>query len=1633
MWLCVWLCILVAPKINWAQTCQSISISAQDYTICKDHSVVLVSNGVPAGSKYQWHLGPWMVKNDQDTVRFAALKSGSFEASLSITTPTNLSCLVKLKTKIEVVGRPDTLSLSISTDDKICELPKKVTIDALGGQKDFNYTYIIETLGDGSKDYLFREKSSESSITHTFNHPGYKKLVLEIENANGCKTLLAYDSLIHAAHLESPVISYDDPQTCDEKIVDFDITNPLPTGLQYQWKFENATPSTSQLPAPKNIKFSSPGAHGVRLTVSNGKGCEMTSEISDGIKVGTEKLFDIDISESEVCHGNAVVLKQVGANLSNGEIEWLLPTGSVDQSQSNDRIQTTTFLSPGYHSVGLKYTYGGCETEVNYSDTIKINKLKASFSAAQYCDCEPRAITFYNSSTSSDPNAKVQYRWTVLEDNRVLDSDTTQDFTYDFRSFGNYIVRLIATSSNGCRNITSKEINLRPLEVDFKISSDKVCLGQQISTKINKANTCLTDAQLIKWSIYNQAGTAVYEFEGEALNYKFSQTGVYDIGLKITTGNGCTDEKIVKRAIEVFQIESFAIADKEFLCAGDSVEVKVNQGPYVVSATHQWLIIDPETKARNTGFGRSLNFPISRPGTYDIHLTSTLNSQCADTVVVEDAFKVSGVEGNISNSIKASCLPLNADLEIEVKKNIHHRSASSNLTYRWAIKDSLKTKFSSPYDSITTVEIGNAGIYDLQLTVKNSDGCEAVIEKKNALYAGVVSRFTSNPVACLDVPLKVTNRSYVNPKTYRWITKDPSIEVKPNKKARTPTIIFTELGKYELQLIAKNDIGCVDTFTRELEVIDFNFSFTSEQAGEVLCAPAFVTFEVTHTNVDSFFWEFGDGVDLGITNTESAHFYDILDQDPNNEYRFDVSLVAFSKYGCSDTLTRSDYIKLAGPRPKFIADPLVGTQSLDVEFFEQNEGVSHYLFDYGDNSSIDSSEMNIHTYGIEDSTVLFEEYTPRMVAFDPRGCKRSYSGAPIRIYNTAIARFTADTLEACDSVTVQLSNQSVFADSFAWYLDGAETAFSHDYEPEIQLFAGLHTITLEVFNLAGASNRKTRKDFILVHEKPQVAIELSRELLCVGKEVTFNDKSKSANNIASWLWDFQPSNPGIDISKEKSVTKTYQESGKYSVSLTVSDIFGCQNSKLFSDTVSVGAPVQIVHPGLSYVSFESEQVLSTRISPNDTQGTHGFFIQEIVNGIGEPIQVLNQPTNKPIYSGNHYVRLRNKEATYQLMAIDQCEDTVAVGPAHYPIHLQIDTNDNFLPRLSWNPYIGWNGVERYEVLRAEYGSSLKTLVTLPAEQTTYIDSQVCGLKYEYLIRAYSNDAERSESPRDTIHPNYVPPRGRTSLLYTTVVDNKYILTTWKKDPHPTIEYYTIARTDPNFGYVEEHVVVEDTFYLDSIEVFTARDIYSYEIKAVDFCENSTETSLKGNSIVCMVERSEDHNDIEWNLFEDWPSASTTYYVERGNEGGTFETIFQGKNVTQFRDENIFTNEDDVFQYRIKAVFGQHTVYSNVVRELPDMKVYVPNAFTPNNDGVNDQFIVYGSGGQNGADEEVDNFSMTIFNRWGQIVYQSKDIHEGWDGSFQGQDSPPGTYLCNVEFRNKSGQFTYHAGNIVLIR
>ncbi|MFT3846534.1 MAG: gliding motility-associated C-terminal domain-containing protein [Lacibacter sp.] len=93
--------------------------------------------------------------------------------------------------------------------------------------------------------------------------------------------------------------------------------------------------------------------------------------------------------------------------------------------------------------------------------------------------------------------------------------------------------------------------------------------------------------------------------------------------------------------------------------------------------------------------------------------------------------------------------------------------------------------------------------------------------------------------------------------------------------------------------------------------------------------------------------------------------------------------------------------------------------------------------------------------------------------------------------------------------------------------------------------------------------------------------------------------------------------------------------------------------------------------------------------------------------------------------------------------------------------------------------------------------------------------------------------------------------------------------------------------------------------------------------------------------------------------------------------------------------------------------------------LNDAVVFTPNAFTPNNDGLNDWFGPLG--------KVPESFSMQIFNQYGETVFKSTNMNNRWDGTFRGKRQPPGTFIFFIQYKDMLKKPKQQKGTLLLIR
>jgi len=171
------------------------------------------------------------------------------------------------------------------------------------------------------------------------------------------------------------------------------------------------------------------------------------------------------------------------------------------------------------------------------------------------------------------------------------------------------------------------------------------------------------------------------------------------------------------------------------------------------------------------------------------------------------------------------------------------------------------------------------------------------------------------------------------------------------------------------------------------------------------------------------------------------------------------------------------------------------------------------------------------------------------------------------------------------------------------------------------------------------------------------------------------------------------------------------------------------------------------------------------------------------------------------------------------------------------------------------------------------------------------------------------------------------------------------------------------------------------------------------------------------------------------------SAPKSMFIPNKLEGDFFnaEILFNnvstgGKNyLWNFDDGSLSSEENPTYRFRDTGYFTVYLVVSNDVGCFDTSSVeirikdvfymYVPNAFSPNSDGVNDVFHLQYRG--------ISDFNLTVFNRWGEILWHTNKPDESWDGKYQGKLVEQGVYFYSISGSSNLGNAFGEKGTLTI--
>jgi gliding motility-associated-like protein len=328
------------------------------------------------------------------------------------------------------------------------------------------------------------------------------------------------------------------------------------------------------------------------------------------------------------------------------------------------------------------------------------------------------------------------------------------------------------------------------------------------------------------------------------------------------------------------------------------------------------------------------------------------------------------------------------------------------------------------------------------------------------------------------------------------------------------------------------------------------------------------------------------------------------------------------------------------------------------------------------------------------------------------------------------------------------------------------------------------------------------------------------------------------------------------------------------------------------------------------------------------------------------------------------------------------------------------------------------GIVNYSITR-----NSAPYVTIGANPFNDIDI-VCKTDYCYQVTSNYGAGSTSVSLEKcgTSFSNLVP----TAIDdVTATVDVQGAVLTWTQDPAFVPVDYSVTRRSGS-GTYQFYTTTPSSPYTDT--GFNSAGKFCYLIDYKDQCDNNS--SVGGP--VCPVGLAgtlslSNTINLTWSGYKGWKLGIKDYVLEKYNVSGTlFQAITLTPTDTVYLDD-VPDPDNQYVRYRVRIRPNDPALasaYSNELEFFRNANLYAPNAFTPNNDALNDSFQVQG--------QYIQKMKLRIFDRWGAMVFATEK-NEPWDGTSSGKAMPPTTYVWKVDITDKAGRTFSEEGTVALIR
>ena len=1421
---------------------------------------------------------------------------------------------------------------------------------------------------------------------------------------------------------------------CVPLVVNFINQSTGSGNLTYLWDFGNGNTSNLQNPVANYIN---PGTYTVKLIVTNG------TDYDTIIKPNYIKVFKNPQANFTVGPPNYGCVPFT-INFTSNCILGDAPINSYvwdfgNGTNSNLQNPSATYTQVGYYNVSLLVTdTNGCKGNITIPNAvIASSKPTVSFTADYTSSCTaPFTVNFINQSSGM---GSLTYLWRFGDGT----TSTAQNPSHTYTQNGSYTVTLIVTNQYGCKDslVIQNYINISEINAAISVSpNDTVCPNQTITFTNLSGSTSL-------WS-FGDGGTSTLNSPTHA----YSNPGTYQVILIAAPGTQCQDTATI--TIFVRTPPNAQFTPNSYFSCGNSITFTPNNQNGIY---YHW---DFGVSSTNSDTSNQIisNYTYSQEGSYYVTLTITDQYGCTGTYTNPTPIVVDFCKVNISASVNNGCKPLAVDFSPTIDCN-----ANTTVTqYLWNFGDGQISNLQSP-----THIYQDTGTFYATLTITTNLGCTAFdsikIEIGETQHPQVSFNFTGG---CANDTVHFislsTDSNYID--TYSWTFVNDSMVTVATSNEAHPNITFEGNGIISLTYTITQN-GCTTTLQLD-SIFKLDGPYTENiDTVMVSCENPYLIGAVMPVikEANRWYWDMNnDGIfedSTVLPHPVYAYNDTCWFTYPSNQ-TYTIRFIAYNdSTGCFWEETLS--IKIWDIKANLtVQSPTCYNNVLFNILGSQDFDPNSYLFNYGDGTS---GTNFLHNFPQQSAN-----YWAYVYMTNPIGCKDTDS-VYIRVFHPNPA-FVGNPLNFCVPYNISLIDSST-ADTtivhWQWTISPSSLT-STDQNPNFDIVVpGWYNVSLTVVDALGCQNTLTQQNYFYANDLiPNISS--TDNTLCKGDTAYFFSNVAGAQD---YIWNFGDGSP---LYNGANPSHLYQDTGKYTVTLYVSNnLPGCLDSATYVNYIQI------------------QDILADFYVPTTDTNCYPFNVQitNLTSQNYSPTWLWNfgdgtsstefSPFHSYVMPGQYWLTL---EATtsFGCKSRDSVLITVS-GP-----YTQIILSDSIICKGD-TIFFDVTNPQNINYYNWDFGDGSSSNLQQTFHQYNFVPAN--GYFIPSLV--YCSDVGCCQYATDTIFVHqvmanfsYVQQNGSTDStacnIATLIFNNLSIGAnsyTWnfgdgttENAQIPSNHTYQSNGQTPQTYYITLYIT-SDIGCVDSIKKpFIVYPLPEIQIgQDVSICRGSSvQLTVSGGNVVMWYPFTGLDNPSSYTPLAN-PDSTTTYTATIYDTYGCSNTaslnvivqqvpaLSNSPDTTIIIGElvNLWTQTNQNVTYLWTPSEGlsctdcpnpiaqplHSTTYTVMITDTmncfqvtgtvhievrEEFTIDVPTAFTPNGDGNNDIIYVKGWGLKQLLE-------FKIYNRWGQCVFQTDDLHQGWDGKFLGKDQPSDTYAYTVKALTYAGKVLTKNGLFNLLR